>query len=109
MNRRNFFKSLGLLLGAAAITPTAVFTKELPEVKSIKTKKLKVMWSEEMARDLEVYHGIDIDKELRELINQEINREIQEEIDGEVIRILEQKSFSPTSFAPYTHYTVEYI
>jgi hypothetical protein len=90
MNRRNFFKRLGV----AAVTAPAII-KALQEVKpncdltlkSVKptgTKNLKAVWSAELEQDLQAYHNIDV----RRILIDKMSKQLQEEIDRDILKKL---------------------
>ena len=64
------------------------FSKEIPEMKisiasipvTVKTRKLKAMWSQESEQDLKAFHGISADAELTSLVSNEMIAEIDREI-----------------------------
>lgn len=64
MNRRNFFKNLGLIMGGLTVIPTKIFPIPNTIPKAIKKRKLKAVWTAELEQDLICYHGI---MDIREL------------------------------------------
>ena len=50
------------------------FNMKSVEVKS-KTRSLKATWTSELANELDMYHNLDIDKELSYLLKEEIRKE----------------------------------
>lgn len=64
------------------------FSTKIPEMKisissipvTVKTRKLKAMWSQESEQDLKAYHGLSADAELTALVSNEMISEIDREI-----------------------------
>jgi hypothetical protein len=69
MNRRKFLQALGLGIASTTIIgkliPTAPKKPSVPELEMVlkstpvvaKTRKLKAVWSPELAEDLKAFHG----------------------------------------------------
>jgi len=64
------------------------YSKNIPEMRitiasipvTVKTRKLKAMWSQESEQDLKAYHGLSADAELTALVSNEMIAEIDREI-----------------------------
>lgn len=48
-------------------------------VEGVTRRRIRPMWSPELAQDLQAYHGIDIESELTRLLSEEITRNIDRE------------------------------
>jgi hypothetical protein len=57
---------------------------------TVKTRKLKAMWSQESEQDLKAYHGLSADAELTALVSNEMIAEIDREIIQKVLSIVPQ-------------------
>lgn len=76
------------------------FSKNLPEMRitignipvTVKTRKLKAMWSQESEQDLKAYHGLSADAELTALVSNEMIAEIDREIINKTMSIVPQSS-----------------
>ena len=80
MNRRGFFKSLGIATAAVVITPQLLIPKE-PEIPTINltvytrrvevgTRKIRCEWTQEMITDLERQKSIEeLSQELNEYMS----------------------------------------
>jgi hypothetical protein len=55
-----------------------------------KTRKLKAIWTPELAQDLNAYHSIDAEAELTQMLSEYISLEI----DLEILEMLQQNAFS---------------
>lgn len=72
------------------------FSEKLPEMKitiasipvTVKTRKLKAMWSQESEQDLKAYHGLSADAELTALVSNEMIAEIDREIIAKCMSIV---------------------
>ena len=53
-----------------------------------KERKLTAKWSVEMEEDLEILHGVDMEKELVEMMGKEIIKDIKKEIKSAKIVLL---------------------
>ena len=79
MNRRKFFKCIGLLATAATVAPSIIKNIGISNI-PIK-RKLKCVWTCEMEQDLQTFHEFDVEQ----TINVMMSRQIQREIDNELI------------------------
>jgi hypothetical protein len=75
--------------------PTALAIPEIElELKSepivAKTRKLKAIWTPELAQDLNAYHSVDAEAELTQMLSEYISLEI----DLEILEMLQQNAFS---------------
>lgn len=93
--------------GAAADYDVEVFyktdmeySKNIPEMRiqiasipvTVKTRKLKAMWSQESEQDLKAYHGLSADAELTALVSNEMIAEIDREIISKCMTVAPQSS-----------------
>ena len=75
--------------------PTALAIPEIElELKSepivAKTRKLKAIWTPELAQDLNAYHSVDAEAELTQMLSEYISLEI----DLEILEMLQQNAFT---------------
>jgi hypothetical protein len=76
------------------------FSTNIPEMRitignipvTVKTRKLKAMWSQESEQDLKAYHGLSADAELTALVSNEMIAEIDREIINKAMSIVPQTS-----------------
>jgi hypothetical protein len=76
-------------------SPTALAIPEIElELKSepivAKTRKLKAIWTPELAQDLNAYHSVDAEAELTQMLSEYISLEI----DLEILEMLQQNAFT---------------
>ena len=86
MERRNFFKLLGVL----ALFPLAIIPKE----RFPKLTKLRATWKLESALELEQFHSMDREEELTKMIGEQIRKEIDEEILKKYNRPINKKYYA---------------
>lgn len=76
------------------------YSKNIPEMRiqiasipvTVKTRKLKAMWSQESEQDLKAYHGLSADAELTALVSNEMIAEIDREIISKCMTVAPQSS-----------------
>lgn len=76
------------------------FSTNIPEMRitignipvTVKTRKLKAMWSQESEQDLKAYHGLSADAELTALVSNEMIAEIDREIINKAMSVVPQSS-----------------
>ena len=76
------------------------FSTNIPEMRitiasipvTVKTRKLKAMWSQQAEQDLKAYHGLSADAELTALVSNEMVAEIDREIISKVLSIVPASS-----------------
>ncbi len=105
--RRNFFGQLGTILALTAaptiFVPTTPVHWGKPLLYVPKTYKLKALWAPDLAHDSMAYHGINVNKELQALLNQEI----AEKFPGqEPLHIETVQSYDPVNWMPQHYHLV---
>ena len=65
-----------------------------------KTRKLKAIWTPELAQDLNAYHSIDAEAELTQMLSEYISLEI----DLEILEMLQQNAFTTEYWSAKTGY-----
>ena len=86
-------------------SPTALAIPEIElELKSepivAKTRKLKAIWTPELAQDLNAYHSVDAEAELTQMLSEYISLEI----DLEILEMLQQNAFTTEYWSAKTGY-----
>jgi len=110
-----YVSSSTAILAADLVTQTLVYSKQpddisrgdfedrgsdlaIPEIELelksepivAKTRKLKAIWTPELAQDLNAYHSVDAEAELTQMLSEYISLEI----DLEILEMLQQNAFS---------------
>jgi hypothetical protein len=62
-----------------------------------KGRRLEATWTIESVKDLETYHGLDLEKEIMEALSAEIAKEIDEQILVTATQWQKKNLFTPTS------------
>jgi hypothetical protein len=65
-----------------------------------KTRKLKAIWTPELAQDLNAYHSVDAEAELTQMLSEYISLEI----DLEILEMLQQNAFTTEYWSAKTGY-----
>jgi hypothetical protein len=65
-----------------------------------KTRKLKAIWTPELAQDLNAYHSVDAEAELTQMLSEYISLEI----DLEILEMLQQNAFTTEYWSARTGY-----
>ena len=74
LNRRSFLKSLGIAVIASTLPLSLAEQSSKSPV--VKTRQLESRWSTELEQDLKAFHGIDAEKEIQIMIEQEMQKTI---------------------------------
>ena len=105
LNRRSFLKSLGIAVIASTL-PLSL-AEQLSKSPVVKKRQLiKCRWSTELEQDLKAFHGIDAEKEIQIMIEEEMQKTIGNS------KILSKKitcDMMPESLIPYKTMTVPFI
>lgn len=82
MNRRRFFRFLGVGTGVAGAAPFIPWSKFLAPIAPV--RKLKCVWSEEAAQNLQYMYNLRADEALMAAMT----KEIQDEIDSDILKTM---------------------